>query len=527
MQERSGFFPNVERISSKTVSAHKMARNMERTRISIWMFSIMRMFENLAHQGIKPLMIFYMMTIGEVTTVREAAAVVAVSSAASDILAVAGGYISQKILGLLPAMVLGFSSSIVACFLSVFVESDRIYDCLACITCSYAINKSAGSALLSIAMTRYSKQAEKVDGKPANETIDLISRVVYMVTECGGVLAHITIGVFAEVYGLRLLLMLSGIAQIIAMSILVLITHNGIISPDIDSRSLLKKISPIAGIGLIAVCGTGFIASVLLIGFLFREFSGNLLQAICLVATSTLGAAMIHSVISVKIDSDNDSRIPWSFWAYSFFYTGLMFCIRQLNYVTIPLLHVMVNREFYGITIPTSAIVSIFPATTIVATLFTNKNLDKMCVSLSYMRKITFGYAFLSLSWIFIAVGSWLNNPNTSEIHMIWAILHIMFMGIADSYIVPCMLSLESMVVPEKMRGLVAGIAFAPAAISLYLSDRFAEKFFYYARGNFSPEVCFPGLFIISCGLVVILLFLVLCLLHSKRNKRYSSTYKF
>lgn len=509
---RSNFITGTNRLSVTTIRHHKSARHIEKAGTAIWSIATMRMFENLAHQGIKPLMIFYLMSVCGVSTIRESAAIVAVSSAISDVLAIAGGYLSQKILGLFPAMMLGFSATIIACFASIFIGPDRVYDCLACIACSYAINKSAGSTAISLIISRRANEVKELTGYRSDKSAADMSGIVYLITECGGVLAHVSIGLLAEIYGLRFLLIFSGCVQLVAMTILIRLYNQKILS-ELDSESLFQTLSLSKKIILFSASSFLFVCTTFFVGFLFRNFNRHLLAAICLFSV------LFMAIVAFVNWRRKESEIPLQFWIFSFFYIGLMFCVRQFNYLSIPFLHLAVDRTILGFTIPTSAIVAIFPATTVIVTAglsFCGIGLHL----LSYTRRLLIGYGCLFLCWLSITLGCvFVGNAAFGTIGLFWSIAHVVFIGLADALIVPCMLYIESSFVPEKARGLVSGMSFTPAAISLFLSDSFATKFFYNVRGDFSAQECIPGFLIISAIILgAFCILLCYCYFHQEYN---------
>lgn len=369
-----------------------------------------------------------------------------------------GGWLADKYLGFKRAILIGCSLIIIGHLILAFTQGDGLYYGLAWLIIGVGFFKTNAICMISDCF------------KDFPEHQDSAYVWYYVFANVGATLGPIVCAIIAQRYGWHYGFVIAGIGMLIGVTIL------------LSQKRYLNGIGqPPRPLGQITY--TYFIAGILLaIGLT----SWVLLNGWALWVLISIGVITLPMLIKVYIDTSKHSRRHLILIGILTLFATIFWAFDQqggssINLYILREVHRTIDLGLGSWTIPASWFQSINPAVIIIGgplIAFIWQYLNRRNMELLPSSKIMIGMLLVTAGF---ALFIWGNHNNSGNTSMIWPILGLVFIGLAEIFFDPVILSEINKSVPDRSRGFITGMYYLfVGAYANYVSIQVANLSVYY-----------------------------------------------
>ena len=424
---------------------------------ALWYAIAVYMWEYFSFYGMRALLVLYLSN-KLLFTDNHAYALYGAYTSLVYVTPIIGGIIADRFLGYYWSSLLG-AATMVCGHIVLGTSGYGLYVGLSLIICGYGLFKTNVNCLLG---TSYNRHDSRRDSGFA---------LMYVGGNIGGFLAPILCAWAAQEFGWHYGFLIAAIGMAIGLTIFIL-GRKHFTNGNNPNWSTLKhkgffsfKVFPIILIG-IALSALFFTLA------LYYLFAGIILSA-CVVVT-----LLFLFKLFVKIDKEEKKSL---FAICIFMIFGLIFWVfDQQGGSSISLfIERNITREFFSWIIPAASYQSINPFAILIGGIFVSilwKMLARLGINIRALLKITFGIILLSVGFFLIAQGARIASISDGHASMIWIVLGLLIMGIAELFVDPVALAEITRLNPAGQVGFLAGVyMLLTGAIANYFAAKVAS----------------------------------------------------
>lgn len=413
----------------------------------VLLLSFVEMWERFSYYGMRALLVIFMTSVYGFSDPK-AYAIYSVYAALSYAGPVLGGILADRLMGFKKMIFLG---AIVNCFGHLAMACSELNATMFFIGLGFV---AFGSGMFkgNISNLLGSFYQENDPQRDSGFTL------FYMGVNLGGFLASILCGYAAHAFGWHYGFGLAGISMI--LGILALLRFSSIlegkgmpIKPDNLKQPFIGKLSK-ENIVWFGAIGMSFVCSIILM------YSEIMMLLFTIIGTATLAYASFE----FTKQSEKDKRNILLLGLLTIFFICFFALEMQIGSLLALFTERNVDNAIFGISIPSTVSQAMNPLSIILFGSLANRLWQKIGDKGNYIR-FGSGLGLMALSFLALYVGC-LNATDQGLVHYVYLILSAFAMGIGELCIAPLMLSLCSLLAPQKLKGFFMGTLLLSMAFS-------------------------------------------------------------